>query len=114
MLQENAACFGDAQRVLVGPVAAGDDEFAHSAVEMTAPVGHDTVGANGRCMVQVTAFAAVSDDGVIRNALGQWQLVKRGDEAVFGIEEVDAVWHLRRLFTVDSGLDQGECFGVIL
>lgn len=67
MLVEDSAHFGDAERVPVRPVIAGDDEFALRAVEVAAPVGDDAIRADRGFVAEIAAFAAVAEDGVVGN-----------------------------------------------
>ena len=52
----------------------------------------------GGLWLEVASFAPVAKDGMVGYPLGQGQLRQGGDEAVFGIEEIDAVGHLLELF----------------
>ena len=88
---EDSFHFFNRDGVPIGPMAAGDDDLALCAVQMGAPVGHDAVGEDRRGVIFVSALATICDNGVIGYASGGWYLVQRGDEAILGIECVDAI-----------------------
>ena len=45
VFQQDPPRLGNPLGIPIGPVVAGNDHFALRAVEVAAPVGHDTVGA---------------------------------------------------------------------
>ena len=90
---QDAPHFRDPLRMLVGPVAAGNDDFALRTVEMAAPIGNDAVAADGFSAVQVSSQATVSQNRVIGNAFGEGKFIEVFHETVLRVEEINTVRH---------------------
>ena len=73
---ENPFHLCDPLGMLVGPMPAGDDDFTLRSIEMAAPVGDDAVAADGFGVTQISALAAVAQNGVVGNSLGERQFVQ--------------------------------------
>ena len=112
MLQEDPLDLGDAHRVLVGPVMARYYKFALRPVKVAAPIRNKAIVAHRWLVAEVASFAPVAKDGMVGYPLRQGQVRQGRDEAVFGIEKIDAVGHLLELFACGIRLRQAEGFGV--
>src|SRR6478609_3524920 len=97
MIPQNPVELGDTLGVLMGPVTAGDDEFADRPIEMAAPVGHETVEADGWGVIEVTALASVGDERMEGDALHRRDFVDGDDKAVLWIKGIEAVRHTLEL-----------------
>src|SRR6516165_10337982 len=83
---QNSLNFGNRLRVVLGAVIGGDDKFRLSSGKMRTPVRNYAIGA-----VWGIAAAAISYDGMIRNARRDRQLVHRLYKTVVRLKCVDAV-----------------------
>src|SRR5258708_7744435 len=99
-------------RVLVGPVMARYYEFALRPLKVAAPIRNKAIVAHRWLVAEVASFAPVAKDGMVGYPLRQGQVRQGRDEAVFGIEKIDAVGHLLELFACGIRLRQAEGFGV--
>ena len=78
--------FGNGLRVKGRAVIARRDKLAPGAIEVAAPVSHNTVTA-----VRSVATAAVTDDGVIGNSFRDRDLIDRDNETVVRGQRVHAI-----------------------
>ena len=70
MQAEDAVHLLDGRRILVGAVAGGDDQLALRALHVAAPVRDDAVRLDARSVIEVAAFAPVTNLLALREFIG--------------------------------------------
>ena len=65
VFQQNALNFGHAHWMEYAPMVTGYDQFALSSIQVTAPIGDDSIGANRFGVIKIPSLAAVCGKNMV-------------------------------------------------